>query len=69
MKILSIVLIIIAAVLIGINATQINTEAPFEGESMIALITISASLCVILMMLILRVSKRIEQKVKQQKNV
>jgi uncharacterized integral membrane protein len=64
MKILSILLIVIAAILIGINATQINTEALFEGESMIALITISASLCVILMMLILRVSKRIEQKLK-----
>lgn len=64
MKALSVIFIIIAVILIGINATQINTDAPFEGQSMIALITILAALCVILMMLILRTSKRIEQKFK-----
>ena len=64
MKILSIVLIVIAIIFIGINTTQINTDTPFQGESMIAIITIVASLCVILMMLILRTSKRIEQKFK-----
>lgn len=64
MKILSIILITIAIILISVNATEINTEAPFQGESMIALITIVASLCVILMMLILRTSKQIEQKFK-----
>ncbi|ALJ05325.1 hypothetical protein APS56_09395 [Pseudalgibacter alginicilyticus] len=64
MKITSITLIVIAIIFIGINATEINFDTPFKGDSMIAIITIVASLCVILMMLILRTSKRIEQKFK-----
>lgn len=64
MKIASILFIIISVLLIGFNATKLDTNALFTGESMIALITIIASLCVILMMLILLTSKRIEQKVK-----
>lgn len=64
MKIVSILFIIIAVLLISFNATKLDTNALFSGESMIATITIIASLCVILMMLILRTSKRIEQKVK-----
>ncbi|GAA4972550.1 hypothetical protein [Algibacter aquimarinus] len=67
MKILTIIISLIALGLIGFNLTQVNYEAPFEGQSMVAIITIVASLCVILMMMILRVSKRIEQKVKGHK--
>ncbi|ULC59507.1 hypothetical protein MBM09_00675 [Flaviramulus sp. BrNp1-15] len=65
MKILTIILSILALGLIVFNFTKVDFNAPFEGESTIALITIVASLCVILMMAILRVSKRIEQKVKE----
>jgi len=67
MKIFTIVLSIIAIGLIIFNFTQIDFNAPFEGQSIIAIITIVASLCVIIMMAILRTSKRIEQKVKGQK--
>jgi hypothetical protein len=67
MKILSIILSIVALGLIVFNATKINFEAPFKDDSMIAVITIVAALCVIVMMSILRVSKRIEQKVKARK--
>lgn len=67
MKILTIVISILAFGLIIFNFTKVDFEAPFKGESMIALITIVASLCVILMMLILRTSKRIEQKAKKLK--
>jgi len=67
MKILSIVLSIIALGLIIFNFTKVNFNAPFEGDSIIALITIFAGLCVILMMGILRISKRIESKVNQRK--
>lgn len=63
MKILSIVLSILALGLIIFNLTKVNFNAPFEGDSIIALITIFAGLCVILMMTILRISKRIEDKV------
>lgn len=65
MRILSIILSVIALALIVFNATRIDLNAPFEGQSMIAIITIIAALCVILMMAILRISKRIEKKVKE----
>lgn len=67
MKIFTIVISIIALGLIIFNATKIDLNAPFQGQSTVAVITIVASLCVILMMAILRVSKRIEQKVKKQR--
>ncbi len=67
MKILSIILSVIALGLIIFNVTQVNFNAPFEGESTVALITIVAGLCVILMMAILRISKRIEEQVKKRK--
>jgi hypothetical protein len=64
MKLATIIVSIIALGLLIFNLTKVNFEAPLEGESTVALITILASLCVILMMAILRISKRIEQKVK-----
>jgi len=67
MRILSLILSVIALVLIIFNATHIDFNAPFEGQSMIAIITIIAALCVILMMAILRISKRIEKKVKERR--
>lgn len=67
MKIFTIVLSVIALGLIVFNFTQVNFNAPFEGDSIVAVITIVASLCVIMMMAILRTSKRIEQKVKGRK--
>ncbi len=67
MKILTVLLSIVALALIVFNFTKIDFNAPFEGDSMIALITIVASFCVIIMMSILRVSKRIEQKTKESK--
>ncbi|WP_142784856.1 hypothetical protein [Changchengzhania lutea] len=67
MKILTTLLSLVAIGLIIFNLTQIDYNAPFEGASIVALITILASLCVVVMMLILRTSKRIEQKVKEQR--
>jgi hypothetical protein len=67
MKILTYILTVLAIVLIGYNLTQINLNSPFEGESMIALITIFAGLSAIILLAILRVSKKIEQKSKQRR--
>lgn len=64
MKILTIIISILALGLIVFNFTKVNFGAPFEGESIIALITILSGFCVVLLMTILRVSKRIEAKVK-----
>ena len=65
MKITTIVLSIIALGLIIFNATQLNFDALFVGKSMTALITITASSCAIMLLQILRTSKRIEKLSKQ----
>ena len=67
MKILTIIISVLAVALIIFNFTKVNFEAPFKGESTIALITILASFCALFIMLILMVSKRIEQKVKERR--
>ncbi len=67
MKILTLIITVIAVALVIFNFTKVNFDAPFEGESTIALITILAALCAVLIMVILYMSKQIEQKVKQGK--
>jgi hypothetical protein len=47
------------------NATRIDMEHPFQGESSVALIGLVACACAILILLILKISKRIAQKVKE----
>ena len=64
MKILNIILLLVALALIGYNATQINFDSPFKGDSLTALITIFAALCAILLLRILAVSKKIEKTIK-----
>lgn len=64
MKIFTLILNIIAIGLIIYNVTMLNFEALFQDKSMIAVITIVASLCAILMLQILRISKKIEEKSK-----
>lgn len=61
MKIFTIILSVIALALIVFNATMLNFDALFEGESQIALITIVAALCVIVLLQVLRISKKIEK--------
>jgi len=67
MKVFTYILTVIAILLIGYNLTQINWDKPFEGQSMVALITIFAGLCAIILLAILRVSKKIEQTIKRKK--
>lgn len=47
------------------NATRIDTAHPLEGESSIALIGLVACACAILILLILKVSRRIAEKAKE----
>lgn len=61
MKILTIILSVIAVALIIFNATKLNFSALFEGESQTALITIVAALCALVLLQILRISKKIEK--------
>ena len=61
MKIATIVLTVIAILLIVFNATKLNFDTPFKGESFTAVITILASFCAIILLQILRISKKIER--------
>lgn len=55
-------IIFLALVFMGISASELNFENLTEGESAKALIVILASLCVIVLMVILLVSRTISKK-------
>lgn len=65
MKIVSYILIALALGLLIFNATKIDFDAPFEGDSTVAVICILAAACVIVLLLILRTSLTIQQKSKR----
>ncbi|UPT72212.1 MAG: hypothetical protein M0D53_08230 [Flavobacterium sp. JAD_PAG50586_2] len=64
MKIFTTILMVIALGLIIFNLTLLDFSKPFEGDSMVALIGIGAAFCAILILLIFRMSKKIEEKLK-----
>ncbi|RAR72782.1 hypothetical protein [Flavobacterium aciduliphilum] len=66
MKIFTTILIFIALALIVVNVTMLDFKNPFEGNGMVALIGIAASFCAILILLIFKISKKIEAKLKNQ---
>ncbi|MBM6498141.1 MAG: hypothetical protein O9282_03690 [Flavobacterium sp.] len=64
MKIFTTILIVVAFALIVFNVTLLDFENPLEGESLVALIGIAAALCAVFILLIFRMSKKIEDKLK-----
>jgi hypothetical protein len=64
MKIFTSILILLAILLILVNVFLIDFNKPLEGNSMIALIGVAASFCAVLILLIFRMSKKIEEKLK-----
>ena len=64
MKTFTILFTVVALALIAFNATKINFEALFEGESIVAIITIFALLCGIILLQILKFSKRVSEQLK-----
>lgn len=64
MKIFTYILIFLALILIGLNITQIDTNNPFEGNSSVALIGIVAALCAVVLIVILKMAKAIDEKTK-----
>lgn len=66
MKIFTSILVVLAITLIVFNITILDFEHLFEGNSIIALIGIAASLCAVLILLIFRMSKMIQEKTKNQ---
>ena len=67
MKASTIILVLVAVVMIGFNITMLDFNNPFEGDSLIAIIGITAAFCAILLLAIFYQSKKIQQKI-QQKN-
>ncbi|WP_370390092.1 hypothetical protein [uncultured Winogradskyella sp.] len=67
MKIATLILSILAILLIAFNATKLNFNALFEGESFTAVLTIIAGLCALILLQILRVSMKIEALQKRRK--
>jgi hypothetical protein len=54
MKILTIIISLLAFALIVFNFTKVDFNAPFEGESITALITILAGFCTVFLMHLLK---------------
>ncbi len=67
MKAITYVLSLITLVFVIFNITKIDYNNPLEGDSMIAVITVVAGLCAILLLTILRISKKIEATVKKKR--
>lgn len=61
MKAVISILSIVAIGIIIFNLTQINYSNPLEEDSIIALITTVAGFCSLLLLAILRISKKIEK--------
>lgn len=64
MKIFTTILILIAVGLILFNVSLLNFQKPFEGNSAVALIGILAAFCAVFILLIFKMSKKIEEKLK-----
>lgn len=62
MKIFTSILVLLALALIVFNITLLDFKNPFQGDSIVAFIGIAASFCAVLILLIFRISKRIEEK-------
>lgn len=58
------IFLLLALVLGVYNVTKINFDAPFEGNSSVAIIGVLACACAIVLLLILRSSRKISEKIK-----
>lgn len=64
MRVFTNILIALAIGLIILNIYLLDFNNPLEGDSVVALIGIAASFCAVLILLIFRMSKKIEDKLK-----
>ena len=64
MKIFTTLLIFVAIALIIFNVTLLDFNNPLEGNSMVALIGIAAAFCAVFILLIFKMSKKIDEKLK-----
>lgn len=66
MKIFTNILVFLAVALILFNVTLLDFRDPFKGDSVVAFIGIAASFCAVLILLILKTAKKIEEKSNEQ---
>lgn len=64
MKIFTTILLFLAFALIVFNITLLDFQNPFEGNSMVALIGIAAAFCAVFILLIFKLSKKVEANLK-----
>lgn len=64
-KTLAIILVVCAVALIAYNVTLIDFSNPFEGNSIVAIIGVMASLCAIVLILIFYTSKKIQKNIEE----
>ncbi len=62
MKLFTNILVVLAIGLIIFNISLLDFKNPFQGNSMIAFVGIAASFCAVLILVIFRMSKCIEEK-------
>lgn len=67
MKTFTYIIIALAVVLIGFNIRMLDFNHILEGDSLIALIGIIGILCAVVILLIFRLSKSIDEKLKKQR--
>jgi len=60
-KTLILILIVLALALIAYNVTLVNFANPLEGNSIVAIIGIVASLCAIVLLLLYVMSKKVQK--------
>ena len=65
MKIFTNILFLITLIFIIANLLKLDYINPLKGDSIIALISLTASLCAFLLLLIFRMYKKIENKLKK----
>lgn len=66
MKIFTYIVLVLATISIVVNITMLDFKNLFEGDSLVALIGILAILCAVVILLIFRISKSIDEKLKKQ---
>jgi len=65
MKILVYILIVVGLGLIVFNASKLDLEAPFSGDSAVAAIGVLAAACAVMLMVILRVAHTMKNRNKK----
>ena len=65
MKLFIYIFLALSASLLVFNAFNVNFEAPLAGDSFAAVVGVIASLCAIVLLIILQLALKIKQKVKR----